>query len=103
VKASLNADGHPIATDTLPPVLLYWGMQPGLILFVYAAGAGLLPGLGIYAALLISFVALTLAERAWPARREWTQNGSEWGQVLAMFAINAGAMALIEYGLPLPP
>jgi sterol desaturase/sphingolipid hydroxylase (fatty acid hydroxylase superfamily) len=103
VKAPLNADGRPIATDTLPPALLYWGTQPGLMLFVFAAGAGILPGLSIYAALLISFVALTLAERAWPARREWTQSWREWGQVLAMFAINSGAMALIEYGLAFAP
>jgi sterol desaturase/sphingolipid hydroxylase (fatty acid hydroxylase superfamily) len=100
---AVNADGMAIHTDTRPPALLYWGMQPALILFVFAAAADYLPGLGTYIALLISFIALTLAERRWPARRQWIQNWQEWGQVLAMFAINGGAMFLVELLMAVVP
>ncbi len=100
---AVNADGIAIQTDAQPPALLYWGMQPGLMLFVFAAAAGYLPRLDAYTALLISFSALTLVERRWPARRQWLQSWREWGQVVAMFAINGGAMFLVELLLAFVP
>ena len=92
-----------ITTDMVPPAVLYWAFQPSLLLFVFAAAAGYLPWFNAYSALLVSLIGLTLAERLWPARREWVQDWREWGQVLAMFAINGGAMFLVEVGISVTP
>lgn len=98
-----NADGVELRTDIRPPALLYWGLQPSLLLLVYASGAGYLPVLNTYSALAIGLVALTLAERTWPARGEWLQDAAEWLQVLAMFAISAVSLLLIEFLVSLLP
>ncbi|MEM7687550.1 MAG: sterol desaturase family protein [Pseudomonadota bacterium] len=99
----LNADGVAIQTDTLPPTMIYWLLQPALLVFVYFASVGAIAGVGPYAALGIGFVILTLSERIWPARLEWKQTGPEWGQVLAMFLISAASLAVVEVGGALMP
>lgn len=98
-----NADGVEIRTDTRPPLLLFWLLQPALMVFVYVSSTGLLPGPGPYSALGIGFVLLTVLERVWPARLEWKQTSSEWGQVLAMFLISAASLAIVELGAKLAP
>lgn len=98
-----NADGVAIRTDTCPPVLMFWLLQPGLLTFVYLASNDLIPGVGPYIALGIAFMLLTIFERKWPARVEWKQTGREWGQVLAMFIISAASLLVVEVGGTLLP
>ncbi|WP_181815742.1 sterol desaturase family protein [Alteripontixanthobacter maritimus] len=69
-----------------------------MIAFVYHASVGAIPGIGPYLSLAIGFATLTLCERTWPARLEWKQNAREWLQVVAMFAIVAASLALVEFG-----
>lgn len=90
-----NADDIALRTDSAPPDFVYWGLHPLLLGLVFAFGTGLLPG-GVYAAVGIAMVLLTLAERRWPARLDWVQEASEWGQVLLMFVISAASLALVE-------
>ena len=91
-----SADGIAIPTDTSPPSPVFWLLQPCLLFFVYFAAVGSHPFLNAYGALAVGFALLTLAERAWPARREWTQSMTEWLQVLAMFAISAVGLIVVE-------
>ncbi|MGB7404477.1 MAG: sterol desaturase family protein [Pacificimonas sp.] len=91
-----SADGVAIPTDVKPPALIYWLLQPALLVFLYLAATETVPGIGLYIALLAGFAVLTLGERIWPARREWTQTGVEWLQVLGMFVISALALLIVE-------
>ncbi len=91
-----SADGALLETDVVPPAPIRWALQPSLLVVVYLAARDVIPYLGVYGALLGSFATLTIAERLWPARREWTQSGTEWLQVAAMFAISGSAIFLLE-------
>ena len=95
-KVFYNADGIAIPTDKAPPWPVFYLMQPILLIAVYYAAKGTIPFVNAYGALAIGFIILTLAERIWPARVEWTQNLTEWLQVLAMFAITAAGLAVVE-------
>ena len=94
-RTYLNADGVVLRTDATPPLWLHLGLNPILLTLVFVFGLGLLPG-GVYAAVGIAMVVLTLAERRWPARFDWVQDHDEWLQVFAMFLISALSLTLVE-------
>jgi sterol desaturase/sphingolipid hydroxylase (fatty acid hydroxylase superfamily) len=83
-----------IRTDTTPPALLYWGLQPAVLVLVYSSSTGLIPGLGVFGGLMIAFLILTIAEEIWPARRDWKQTLGERLGCLAMFAASIAAIVL---------
>jgi len=97
-----TADGTPLQTDECPPWVIHLGLQPALIVFVYLSATGAVPFFGVYTALFTAFFILTIAERLWPARREWKQNAHEWWQVVGMFVISGSAIAVVEYAASLP-
>lgn len=89
-----------IRTDTHPPALVYWGLQPAALIFTYLAAAGVLAPLDFYSGIVIVFAALTIAEEVWSARRDWRQTGRERLAVLVMFVLSALAMALWQVAYP---
>lgn len=98
-----NDDGVAIATDNCPPRLIFWLLQPALLVFIYLTLTSDLLGIGTYAALGIGFSVLAICERIWPARLDWVQTGGEWAQVLAMFFISAASLAIVEISAALLP
>ncbi len=88
-----NASTGPgFRTDTVPPRLVYWGLQPAVLVLAYAAAANAIPGLGAFAAVGLVFVVLSIAEEIWPARRAWKQTWRDRAGCMAMFALSLIAM-----------
>lgn len=89
-----------IRTDTWPPALVYWGLQPTVLVFTYCCAAGMFAPLDGYAGVLAVFVVLSLAEEVWPARRDWRQTWSERFGAIAMFVLSSVAIAIWQEFFP---
>lgn len=85
-----------VRTDTRPPQIVYWGLQPIVILFAYCSALGLLSPLGPFTGLLTVFFVLSIVEEIWPARIDWKQTWRERLACIAMFGLSLMAMELWE-------
>jgi sterol desaturase/sphingolipid hydroxylase (fatty acid hydroxylase superfamily) len=90
-------------TDVMPPAMIFWGLQPAAIAFVWAASVGAIGALSGGMAAAMAVIIFTIAETLWPARQDWVQTWRERAQLIAMLIIAVVATELARLAYDMVP
>jgi sterol desaturase/sphingolipid hydroxylase (fatty acid hydroxylase superfamily) len=90
-------------SDTLPPKLVRYGLQPTLLaatltLFFAAPHLGLTLSMAFAVMGAARLALLLVVEWRWPARAQWRMGWRSFGRDLKYMAINGGAGAFLRFG-----
>jgi sterol desaturase/sphingolipid hydroxylase (fatty acid hydroxylase superfamily) len=95
-----------IVSMTLPSKLLYFGLQPALLIgTLLLCWATAFNEVSVLLAMLAAHLILAVVERFWPAHPEWRQSAAEKGSIIGVTVAGLIAFGMVEamYSVALIP